>query len=74
MKLPESKPSYNKVLWTSSKYMLIMQEPLIMRELLIMQGTAESAQLYLQSIQHRDYFGHLSISFTIFQGFLFSTF
>ena len=41
--------------------MLIMQEPLIMRELLIMQGTAEGAQLDLQSIQHRDYFGHLSI-------------
>ena len=61
MKLPESKPSNNKVLWTSSKYTLIMQEPLIMWELMIMQGTAKWAQLDLQSIQDRDYFGHLSI-------------
>ena len=38
-----------------------MQEPLIMWELMIMQGTAKWAQLDLQSIQHRDYFGHLSI-------------
>ena len=37
------------------------------------EGTAEWAQLDLQSIQHRDYFGHLSIFkhfFSIFIAFL----
>ena len=48
---------YNPALLCS----LIMQNPLIMQKSLIMWIPTEWAKLDLQSIQHRDYFGHLSI-------------
>ena len=67
MREPESRRSWTSKVFntviTLDTYQFFYQilNVSFFREVLNFAGTAEWAQLDLQSIQHRDYFGHLSI-------------